>query len=205
MKNILSIAALLAISFHVNAQENVKFGVKAGANFSTLSNVTKAEMLPGFYAGAVAEIKLSKAFSFQPELVYSSQGAKNVYSETVGGVTVNHSNQDKLGYINVPLLAKYYITKSFSAEVGPQLGFMVSAQNNDKVTTNNVEVRENRSFKDEVKSFDFGIGAGLSYDVIKGFFVNARYNFGLTKVGKANEYYSQSKNGITQVGIGYKF
>ena len=56
-----------------------------------------------------------------------------------------------------------------------------------------------------MNSFDFGIGAGLAYDLSNGFFVNARYNFGITKVGKSNDYYRDSRNGVTQVGVGYKF
>lgn len=205
MKKILPIAALIAISFTSTAQQKFKFGPKAGVNFSTLSKVAKAEMLPGFYVGAVAEIKFSEKFSFQPELVYSSQGAKNIYSETLSGTTVHHHNHDKIEYINIPLLAKYYFTKAFSIELGPQFGLLIEAKNKDEVSTNGVEVKQNRNFKHEVNSFDFGIGAGLAYDFSNGFFVNTRYNLGLSKVGRTNQYYSESTNGVTQLGIGYKF
>lgn len=207
MKNILlTAAAILAISYQANAQQSVKFGPKAGANFSTLSNLSKTKMLPGFYAGAFAEIKFSEKFAFQPELLYSSQGAKNEYSENIAGVVSQHHNHDKLDYINIPLIAKYYFTNAFSVEVGPQLGFLVKADNTDKITlTNGNVLTEERSFKDEVNSFDFGIAAGLAYDITSSFFVNARYNYGFTNVGKSNQYYKDSKNGVTQLGVGYKF
>ena len=205
MKNILSIAALVAISFSANAQQNFTIGPKAGVNFSTLSDVPKGKMLPGFYVGAFAELKLSDKFSFQPELVYSSQGAKNIYSETVASVSVHHHNHDKLEYINLPLLAKYYFIKGFSVELGPQFGLLLKATNKDEITTNGVEVKEDTDFKKEVNTFDFGIGAGLAYDLPNGFFVNARYNLGLTNVGKSNQYYDGSKNRVTQLGVGFKF
>lgn len=205
MKNILSIAVLVAISLSANAQQSFKIGPKAGINFSTLSNVAKGKMLPGFYVGAVAEMKFTEKFSFQPELVYSSQGVKNVYTETLAAVSVRHHNHDKLEYINLPLLAKYYFTKGFSVELGPQFGLLLKATNKDEITTNNVEVKKNTDFKHEVNSFDFGIGAGLAYDISNGFFVNARYNLGLTNVGKSNQYYDGSKNRVTQLGVGYKF
>lgn len=205
MKKILPIVALVAISLTANAQQVFTIGPKAGVNFSTLSNVDKGEMLPGYYVGAVAEFKFAEKFSFQPELVYSSQGIKNIYSETLAGVSLNHHNHDKLAYINIPLLAKYYFTKGFSVELGPQFGLLLKATNKDEVTTNGVEVNENRDFKNEVNSFDFGIGAGLAYDIAKGFFVNARYNLGLSNVGKSNQYYDGSKNSVTQLGVGYKF
>lgn len=205
MKKILSFAVLVAISLHVNAQNRVNFGVKAGANFSTLSNLSKSEMLPGFYVGAVSEIKFTEKFSFQPELVYSSQGAKNVYSETIANVTASHHNHDKLAYVNVPLLAKYFVTKSLSVELGPQLGFLFKATNKDEITIGGTKTNQDKDFKNEVNTFDFGVAAGLSYDVSNGFFIGARYNFGLANVGKTNQYYSQSKNGVTQLGVGYKF
>lgn len=205
MKNILSILALMAVAYNANAQQHFKIGAKAGVNFSTLSNVSKGEMLPGFYVGAVSEFKITEKFSFQPELVYSSQGAKNVYTETVAAVTAHHHNHDKLEYINLPLLAKYYFTQGLSVELGPQFGLLLKATNEDEVTIDGVEVKENRDFKDEVNAFDFGVGAGLAYELSNGFFVNARYNLGLTNVGKSTKYYDGSKNGVTNLGLGYKF
>lgn len=205
MKKTLTIVVLLAITYHVNAQKNFMIGPKAGVNFSSLSNVAKGEMLPGFYLGAVSELKILEKFSFQPEIVYSSQGIKNIYSETLNGVTANHHNHDKLEYIHVPLLAKYYVTKGFSLELGPQLGVLLNATNKDEVTVNGVETKEQRDFKSEVNSFDFGLAAGLACDISRGLFVNVRYNLGLTNVGKTEQYYDGSKNRVMQVGVGYRF
>lgn len=204
MKKIL-LFSLFVIGYSANAQQEVKFGPKAGVNFSSLSNATKAKVLTGFYVGAVAEIKFTENFSVQPELVYSSQGAKNDYSETILGIVSHHHNHDKLEYINIPILAKYYIYNGLSVELGPQFSFLVKAESKDEVSVNGTSIKNDRDFKNEVNSFDFGIGAGLAYDLSNGFFVNARYNFGTTKVGKSNEYYKDSRNGVTQVGIGYKF
>lgn len=205
MRKIISSVFLIALSFSANAQQEVKFGPKAGVNFANLSNVSKAKMLTGFYVGAFAEIKFTDKLSLQPELMYSSQGAKNEYSETILGITAEHKNHDKLDYINIPLLAKYYITNGFSVELGPQFGFLIKAENKDEVTIGGVKTKGNTDFKNEVNSFDFGIGAGLAYDLSSGFFVNARYNLGVTKVGKSDQYYNDAKNGVIQAGVGYKF
>jgi len=204
MKKIL-LSALIVIGYSANAQQEVKFGPKAGVNFSTLSDVSKAKMLTGFHVGAVTEIKFTDKLSVQPELVYSSQGAKNDYTETFAGVSAHHHNHDKIEYINIPILAKYYIYNGLSVELGPQFGFLVKAESKDEVSVNGSTIKNDRDFKNEVNSFDFGIGAGLAYDLSNGFFVNARYNFGITKVGKENQYYKDSRNGVTQVGVGYKF
>lgn len=205
MKNILSLAALIAFSFCAKAQQQIKIGPKAGVNFSTLSDLSKAKTLTGYYVGAVAEVKLADKFSIQPELVFSSQGAKNIYSEVVLGDIVNHHNHDVINSINLPILGKYFVTNSLSIELGPQFGLLVKAENQDKITINGEEIKENRDFKDELNLFDFGIAAGLAYDLTNGLFVNARYNYGLTNVGKTGEYYGDSKNRVIQLGVGFKF
>ena len=195
---------IILLGFSVNAQQEVKFGPKAGVNFSTISNVPKAKMLTGFYVGAIAEIKFDDKFSIQPELMYSSQGAKYDYSVELVGISGTHF-RDKLDYINIPILAKYYISKGFSFEFGPQFGFLVKAESKGEVTVKGETFENNRDIKDEVNSFDFGIGAGFAYDLSNGFFINARYNFGITNVGKSNYNYRESQNGVTQIGVGYKF
>lgn len=196
MKKIFTMAALIAIGFGANAQQEVKYGPKAGVNFATLSNTDNSKMLTGFYVGAVAEIKFNDKFSVQPELVYSAQGVKQEFSETFMNVTMSYKNTIKVDYINIPILAKYYIVDGFSVEAGPQFGFLVKGES--KSDEGKEDIKKN------LKSFDFGIGAGLAYDLENGFFVNARYNFGLSDVDKEKEGKSKN-NGVIQVGVGYKF
>lgn len=196
MKRFFTIAALIAISISANAQQEVKFGPKAGVNFATMSGVEHSKMLTGFYVGAVAEIKFNDKFSVQPELMYSAQGVKQDFSETYMGMTISAKNTAKFDYINIPILAKYYIVDGFSVEAGPQFGFLVKAEDKSE--------GEKTDIKKYSKSFDFGIGAGVAYDLSNGFFANARYNFGLTDVVKDNSGKSVN-NGVIQVGVGYKF
>ncbi len=116
-KIILSAFAVMAFGF-ANAQE-VKFGAKAALNVASLTGdvVDDASSLIGFQVGGFAEIKLSDKFAIQPELLYSTQGAN---SDDFGNL--------ELGYINIPVMAKYYVVESFSLEAGPQIGFLVSAK-----------------------------------------------------------------------------
>lgn len=69
-----AIVAML-FSFNLNAQ-SLKFGVKAGVNFSNYSGTgVNTDALTSFHAGLVTEIKVFKNFAIQPELMYSTQGA----------------------------------------------------------------------------------------------------------------------------------
>lgn len=201
MKKIFTIAAFVAIAFSANAQQEVKFGPKAGVNFATLSNTDNSKMLTGFYVGAVAEIKFNDKFSVQPELMYSAQGVKSEGS--LSGIS--YSGKQKIDYINIPILAKYYVYEGLSIEAGPQFGFLVKAENGGDLALGGLSAGGNSDNKDSFETFDFGIGAGLAYDMSNGFFINARYNFGLTKLGKADTYFASSKNEVIQVGVGYKF
>ena len=190
------IAAIAVIGFSAAglAQQQVKFGPKAGVNLATISGNDDSEMKIGFHVGAVAEIKFNDKFSLQPEVLYSAQG---------GQLKENSDIKMNNDYINIPIMAKYYFVEGFSVELGPQVGFLMKSElkgNDGSVDT-----------KDAHKSIDFGVGVGLAYDLPMGLFVNARYNIGLSKInedieaGPITVETDDVKNSVIQIGIGYKF
>lgn len=193
MKKIILAAFVLGTCSVAFAQQQLKFGPKAGVNFANVSGFDNSEMKTGFHVGAVAEIKFNEKFSIQPEVVYSAQGTKTVINNIQGNVNID--------YINVPILAKYYIVDGFSVEAGPQVGFLVKAEGKGDV--NGVSVSSD--IKDNLKSTDFGLGVGLAYDLPVGLFVNARYNLGLSDIRANTSSGDAIKNNVIQVGIGYKF
>ena len=84
MKKIILIPILTLFCFMVNAQDkstrrsDISFGLKGGLNFSMISG-DDTDGLDGridFHIGVVNEIPISDKFSFQPEILYSSQGDK---------------------------------------------------------------------------------------------------------------------------------
>src|ERR1700749_475310 len=124
-KIMLTAAAVMAFAFS-NAQET-KFGVKAGLNLVTLTGaVEDASAKVGFNAGGFAEIKLSEKFAIQPELLFSTQGYK--YKETGSDADYSYEEKLNLGYLNIPVMAKFYVAQKFSIEAGPQLGILLSAK-----------------------------------------------------------------------------
>lgn len=198
MKKVILAAFVLGTCTAAFAQQQLKFGPKAGVNFANLSGVDNSEMKIGFHVGAVAEIKFNEKFSIQPEVVYSAQGAKNTTTVPVLGEVNTTWNND---YINIPILAKYYIVDGFSVEAGPQVGFLVKSE--AKIESGNSSIKDDT--KDDFKSTDFGLGFGLAYDLPVGMFVNARYNLGLSDIRNNTNSGDAIKNNVIQVGIGYKF
>lgn len=183
MKKILlpAVVAVLGCT-NVNAQE-IKFGVKGGLNFASVSGDDTAGVdgVTSFNFGVVSEIPISGKFSFQPELMYSGQGY-SFNDDTIA-----------LSYLNLPLMGKYYVTKGLSVEAGPQIGFLFSAKN------------EGADVKDSFKTVDFGVNFGLGYKFDNGLNFGARYNLGLTNINDVDGYSGKNKNGVFQISAGYFF
>lgn len=202
MKKItLSIVAVLAFGF-ANAQE-VKFGAKAGLNVSTLTgDVNDVSSRVGFHVGGFAEIKLSDKFSVQPELLYSAQGAKGSYNDFDGTDIISIDVTSKLAYINVPVMAKYYVADKFSLEAGPQIGFLVSAKEKHSFGGDSEEL----DIKDGLNSIDFGVNFGAGYDFTENVSVGVRYNLGLSNINKNEDGDSgKVKNSVFSLSVGYRF
>ena len=178
----------MAVGFSANAQDNLKFGVKAGVNFATFGgDVEDVDSRTGFHAGVVAEFKLSENFSIQPELMYSQMGAKLDYVDSDGIIQYNVESTSKFDYISLPILAKYYIIEGLSIEAGPQIGFLVSAKQEDKISGIG---EQSSDVKEGSKSIDFGLAGGLAYDLPIGVFFQARYYAGIANIaeeGDSNE------------------
>ncbi len=198
MKKVILAAFVLGTITTAVAQQQVKFGPKAGLNFANLSGLNDSEMKTSFHVGAVAEIKFNEKFSIQPEVVYSAQGTKYTETFPVLGTVETSLNND---YINIPILAKYYIVDGFSVEAGPQVGFLMKSESKVEGGSGSVTTDS----KDNFKSTDFGLGLGLAYDLPVGLFVNARYNLGLSDIRENTSAGDAVKNNVIQVGIGYKF
>lgn len=169
MKKLFLLAiAVIGFSISSNAQD-IKLGFKGGVNFATLSGngYNGLDARTGYHIGAVLQVGLSDMFAIQPELIYSAQGVKNV----------------DVDYLNLPVLVKFKFAKFFSAEAGPQFGFIV----NDDVTDGT-----------KPESFDLSaaVGAGVEFG---SFFGQVRYNIGFTDIVDNRE----GKNSVVQVSVGY--
>src|SRR6185295_9894263 len=190
MKKLVVLVLTAGAFFTASAQ--VQFGVKAGANFATLtgSGVEGAKTKAGFHGGAFAHIPVVNSFFLQPELLYSGPGA----SGTSDGInfTVNQN------YLNVPVLFKYRHSSGLFAETGPQIGFLLSA--NVKAGGMSQDVKS--SYKSTDFSWAFGVGYKLS-SLPAG--IDARYNLGLTNIAAQDASGYAVKNSVFQIGVFYMF
>lgn len=206
MKQIILTTVLSFFCFVANAQDeksngsDINFGLKGGLNFALIAGDDTGDFdgRIAFHVGAVAEFPISEKFSFQPELLYSSQGDKM----TSDGMDIDF----KFDYLNLPLLAKYYVAEGFSLEAGPQIGFLLSS----KVEADGVSI----DLKDVIKGIDFGLGFGLGYKLEDGLNFAARYNLGLSNIVDNNGSIldveidasdTKNHNEVFQLSVGYFF
>ncbi len=172
----------------IKAQEFVHFGAKGGINLTNLrsDNFAKTSSRTGFHFGLLAEVPLSNKISIQPEVLYSTQGTEADVITFEGNLNIDYN----LDYLQVPVLAKIYLTESLSIEAGPSFNFLIK--------------EEIAGGKTEYGSiFEFGGALGVSYAISNGFFVTTRYFYGLTNALDA--YSNTFKNNGFQLGTGFMF
>lgn len=193
MKKIMLMAAFMVAAIGANAQNAVGEITLKPMVGMTIANITKVsgDAKIGLAAGVEAEYGVSNNFSVTGGVVYSMQGTKYDYEYDGYKATV----KDNFDYINIPILANYYIVPGLAIKAGIQPAFNVRSKVKTEVAGKSVDVDA-----DGVKSFDFSIPVGLSYE-LSDFVLDARYQWGLTKIADG----SDSKNSVFMISIGYKF
>ncbi|HEX4875778.1 MAG TPA: porin family protein [Chitinophagaceae bacterium] len=191
MKKVVLVSALALTSLFAGAQ--VSFGLKAGGNFYTFggNSVEDADLNSkfGLHVGGIVNFSVTEKFKVQPEVVFSIQGSK----QTDGTDELNWN----FNYLNIPVMAQYYVSNGFFLETGPQIGFNLKADIKDETSGVTVDVN------DQVKSTDFSWGLGAGYKTASGFGFGARYNLGLSNISEdSNE---EIKNRGFQLGVFYMF
>jgi hypothetical protein len=230
MKKISLVVMVLLVAN--NAFSQAKFGIKAGVNFSSLSDVeyTNADgtyrfiqfekdgMATGYHAGIFTNVHLWNIISFQPELLFSMQGGKmleyeglNCGSGWVAGPNLNY----QFGYIQIPILFEIKPFAGIGILAGVQYSFNVS----QKCTSTYDGYKEiftgsefyNNIFGEGFKKRDTGLIFGLQYAFMEKITIGARYNLGLLNNWDFEQPYDKTqtskgwKTGVIQVGLGFSF
>ena len=239
MKAITILFAAISLStMTVVAQNKVgEFSLKpmAGINVSDISSDEEVNYKAkvGFTGGVEAEYGVTPWLGVSLGAMYSQQGAKIKASLSEIGVNdegrmvavlLDMKGKLKADYINMPLLANFYVWKGLAVKTGVQVGFLVNDKMNvdvamagvtaldtDKITYVDLSTHPTDNFfssfsvegSDVCKSVVFGIPVGLSYEY-KNITLDARYYFGLTRMDDAEED-PAARNRCLSITLGYKF
>ena len=190
MKKILMIAVMAVCCLTANAQK-----MRHGAGQITI------QPLIGFSVGTFRGEYSSATISGNKARVGLAIGAEAEYYTTTDWFSLSagakyeqlgwewkNASAVKLNYIDIPIMANFYVAKGFALKIGLQPGFLVG---------DNVE--------GECKSFNFSIPVGLSYEFKNGITLDLRGAASLTRVDKngGSDYKNYTDGG--SLTIGYKF
>ena len=201
MKKLMMIAAMMLMSIGAFAQNEVgQFTLKpmVGMNLATMTKTDDSKMRVGLSAGVEAEYGVAQNFGLSAGVLYSMLGVKYTASGNIFGANVKLDETLKLDYINIPILANYYIIPGLAIKAGIQPAFKASAKVKVEATVSG-ESKDETEDVDGVKGFYLSIPFGLSYQ-ISDFVIDARYNLGVTKAFEGGD----SKHSWFMFTIGYK-
>lgn len=151
-----------------NAQVTFRPGIRAGANFSHFTkdddfNDSNSNMdfksKTAFYAGFYGALKLTKYYTLQPEIDYSSQGSKNADDKSFN-----------IDYLSFEVINKFTFNDKFNIHLGPTLDFVVSKNFNNQ------------------SDVDLAFILGAGFQITPNFGIEARVKKGIIPVVDYNTY-----------------
>lgn len=232
MKKIASILALLFLTIVCSAQSliPIKYGIKAGLNFSSL-NISSIEGVQptdnssqiGIAAGFIVHIPLSDEWFINPEVLYLQKGTSFNYAFTHDHELNQRdeyktNNQLTLSYVELNPTISYKATDKLALNFGPSVSFLIGekyvyTQDPARNITNTTNILTDGLV--ETASLDLGLNLGISYFFTEHFFVDSRVYTGFIEVASATQPYEKIinnpdpayslKNSAIVISISYLF
>ncbi len=188
---LLTVVAMMT-TMSVNAQ-NTFVKPMVGATFSKISGIDDTKFKVGAVGGMEVGYYVSEPFALTAGLLVSLQGSNykdNEYEKDM---------KTTLTYLNVPLLANYYVAPGFAIKAGIQPGFLLGRKTKGTEKVEGAWEDYEYTDTDGMKKLDLSIPIGLSYE-FSNIVLDARYNLGLTKIVE----HVKAKNSVFMLTLGYK-
>jgi hypothetical protein len=161
---------------------NAQLGIKAGLNFTNVTNVSSVnnQSSSGFNAGIFYTTPYTRIFGSKTELVFSRQG----YNYETGSV----SGKVNLDYIMLPTYMCINISKYFQIQMGMQFGYLMNAAADSTQKSPGGSFGASGGAINGALSyynrFSYSLGGGVEVHPYKGILVGARMNVSMTNLYK---------------------
>ena len=232
MKKTVTLLSLLLIVTGIMAQAKknrqdtfLQAGIKAGAGYSSITDLSKTLVSESYYTDYTFANKGSLSFTgslyinyklqesisaFYAELSYARLGNILHYSDING---LEYDLESKYDCLNIEFCYKAYILTGLSVAIGPRIGFNLTP--GGLYYTSNGEnqygpdIRIQQQMRDVIKGrTNFAIGISLGYELANGISFDARYYFGLNDVIETeinNFHFIENRNmsRVMQLTMGY--
>ena len=221
-KSAIFAAALLATAAVSSAQaQEVRIGLRAGANYSNLAgNINNQDTYNnkfGFLGGVMVNVPVTSDgfFSVQPEVLYSQKGFENKpaeYTSVLG--KQKREGQVNYNYLDVPVLLKVKAS-GLVFEAGPQYSYLLSANNKTKTTTTptigspTTAESQDKTDVTGLNRNELGYVAGVGYEATNGLSLSLRYTGAFSDFVKSgNDSYfngdlKNARHSAFQLSLGY--
>lgn len=139
MKKIVFLLVAAIAAGAVSAQKPFTFGPKVGINVTDLhpDGLDDINHLsgtkPALVIGAFAEYRAAKWFAVSLDVLYSRQGSSAEITQGALGSEHKLKFNNRLNYLNIPILANFYVTNGLALKAGIQPGFLLSGKYRAKV------------------------------------------------------------------------
>jgi len=216
MKKLLLFCSVALIAISLNAQvlkvgkfdigylyAGPKFGLNTSINSIDAPTGSSKTLNAGFQLGGVAKIGLTKALSFQPELMFISKGTGS--SNDFG------SSKENYHYIGIPLIVKYAFLKLGDMRIYGEGGFYtdVIVSSSSRYSNEFESFTEYGLYTDHYKRIDsgFNIGGGFEMPFYNNLLaVELRYSQGVIDVYKNDAFNTSTDlNTSFQISATYLF
>ncbi|MEA4841476.1 MAG: porin family protein [Bacteroidales bacterium] len=212
----LTTLVLIVLLFASSAHAQLRFGIKCGANASSLSTtssvIDQVKAATSYQAGVLMQLKLG-GFAIQPELLYSIKGGDLRNANLSPQLAALTQNADEIKYKtqNIDIPVNFQFGKSFGpariyAQIGPYVSFQLGAALNG-----DVKLYDTVDETFEFNKYDWGVGLGVGAELL-GFQFSFKYDFGMNEVGKETGIsdinvnpFNEMKNRNLNVSLAYLF
>jgi hypothetical protein len=209
MRTIVLICLVLLSSSALKAQnedKGISFGIKGGVNFSNIVKTGDGNFrtgyLTGYSAGVFINIPIVSRLSFEPELLYSTKGFKTAED----GLFMDRTFSQTTSWIELPLLAKIWITPTFNLVLGPQVSFLTKTTNKYEGTFAEIERTYYEEDSNSLRNSLVGGTIGVGIDITDNLSIGGRYAIDLQKNNEnGSSEIPEFRNQVWSVGLGLRF
>ena len=166
---------MMCVLATVSAFSQVEFGVRAGGAYSSLVQKIEKDYESGgrfgFNVAGLMEVPLYKGLSLRPEIAFVNQGGDYFSYQTEAGM--NAHNKYSYYSIQVPVNVAYTFYLSdirLSVFVGPAFDFSLFGKMKTEETNVSTDIDFGSEKEPNLRTFDFGISAGMSVEYKRFFF-----------------------------------
>lgn len=185
---IVTIGTLFLIAnFSLRAQK-IEIGAAAGFGISDLNLANSSETSFIYNLSPIASFNISGFLSYRNKRFWGFSVEPGIIRKGWNQSFDNTpKNKIRLYYLQLPVLSDFYLSEKLYFSVGPEIGYLLSAQNKYESTTQNIAEYLNR--------FELSGIAAVSYKLNEFSAVSFRYSHGITEISK-NVLWTYSEYGV---------